>query len=188
MAEAPANIVIAGTGTLYVAAVGSTLPDDHNDTIDAAFTDMGILQDDGAMFNDGKTAGTAVHGWGRREPYRKPPGNSAPFLTTVLREWHEDAFPIVFGGGTVAAAPTDGHVFTPPANGAGTEYAVVLDMSDGSNSAVVVVPRCVVVEATEVPFKKMDASNLALRFDILVPTDNSAAWRVLVDHPGFTVA
>lgn len=184
MANVPGSVLIPGTGQLYIAPESTALPDDIDETLDAAFVDLGFLHEQGATFSDGKTPGTAIFTWQRRAPIRMTVGNAEPYLELMVREWNEDTLAVAFGGGSVSTT-TNGFIFVPPITGATVRRALVLDMADGDVKYRLTAGAAEVHAATQVNLNRADNAALTVRFELLTPADDSAPYDFLTDASQF---
>lgn len=184
MANVPGSVLIPGTGQLFLAPDGTALPVDVDEALDAAFTDLGFLHEQGATFSDGKTPGTPIFTWQRRAPIRMTVGNAEPYLELMLREWNEDTLAVAFGGGSVSTT-TNGFAFVPSVTGATVRRALVLEMSDGDVDYRLTAGAAEVHAATQVNLNRADSSALTVRFELLTPADDSAPWDILTDATQF---
>ena len=184
MANVPGSVLIPGTGSLYVAPVGTGLPVDIDEALNAAFDDMGFIHEQGATFSDGKTPGNAIFSWQRRAPVRRTVGNAEPYLELMLREWNEDTLAVAFGGGAVSTT-TNGFIYVPPTTGETVTREIVLVMTDGTVNYRLTAGAAEVHAATQVNLNKVDNSALTVRFELLTPSDDSAPWDILTDATQF---
>ncbi|MEM9609928.1 MAG: hypothetical protein AAGA99_21085 [Actinomycetota bacterium] len=180
----PEAVVIPGVGNLFVAPVGTGLPVDIDEALAGAFVNVGFLHEGGATFSDGKAPGSAIYSWQRRAPVRRTVGNAEPYLELQLREWDENTFPIAFGGGSVSAT-ANGHIFVPPTTGETVQREIVLAMSDGSRLFRLTAGAAEVHTALQLPLNKMDNAALAVRFEFVTPSDDSAPFDFLTNAAQF---
>jgi len=181
VANDSANVVIGGTGTISVAPAGSTLPTTLDGALDAAFTEVGYVTEDGVEFSDKReidgvaawqSGGRRVRSWVKARESK---------LATELMEWTGDNLVLAFGGGTVTHAGGD-FKFTPPTeDDALTEYAVVVDVVDGDESYRVVVANAVVENEIKTSFSGAGAATLPVEFTVQDDGTNDP-WVVYSDN------
>lgn len=181
MANTAANIVIGGTGTISVAPAGTTLPTTLDGALDGAFAEVGFITEDGCEFAD-KREIDGVSAWqsgGRRVRSWVKARESK--LTAELMEWTGDNLVLAFGGGTVTHAAGD-FKFTPPTeDDALVEYAVVVDIADGSENYRIVVANAVVENEVKTKFSGEGASTLPIEFTVQDDGTNDP-WVVFSDN------
>lgn len=132
------EVRVAGTGNVYIAPTGSTLPTDTATALDAAFVDAGYITEDGVTFTLGRET-EDLNAW---------QGSKVRVITTAepksveftLMQSNKETLPFVLGGGTVAGAAGE-YTYTPPAKGTNTERAMVVEFSDGATVYRYVFPR-----------------------------------------------
>lgn len=181
MANNADNIVIGGTGTISVAPAGTTLPTTLDGALNAAFTEVGFVTEDGVAFSD-KREIDGVAAWqsgGRRVRSWVKARESA--LSAELMEWTGDNLVLAFGGGTVTHAGGD-FKFTPPTeDDALAEYAVVVDIVDGAESYRIVVANAVVENEVKTSFSGEGAATLPIEFTVQDDGANDP-WVVYSDN------
>lgn len=138
------NVKVATNGLCYLAPLGTTLPTAYDDTLDAAFIDLGEISEDG-LERAFETSSEAVRNW-RRQPIRNLTTEvTATFKLTFL-ETNEATVNAYFGG-TVATNVAGGSAITvgQPSN---VQQSLVLALEDSaySETSLVVVPRAVATE------------------------------------------
>lgn len=132
------EVRVAGTGNVYFAPTGSTLPTDTATALDAAFVDGGYITEDGVSFTLGRET-EDLNAW---------QGSKVRVLTTAepksieftLMQTNKETLPFVLGGGTISGTASE-YKYTPPAKGTNTERAMVVEFSDGSTIYRYVFPR-----------------------------------------------
>src|SRR5690606_26500792 len=93
------QIVVGNSGTLWVAAVGSTLPTTLAEP-NAAFLCAGYITEDGASFNDESTT-SEIPAWQSFYPIDVRISSRSSFIELALMEWDSKTVPLAFGGGQV---------------------------------------------------------------------------------------
>ncbi len=135
------EVVVAGTGHLWVGTVGITLPAPDSDptTPPGAFVDLGYTEEDGVTLR-GVTEVSEFNVWQNSSPVRRSRTLQVQEVVTNLVQWNEATLVAAFGGGTVSGGSFPTYTF-PVAGDALAEYAVVLDWQDGLRNFRLVVPR-----------------------------------------------
>ena len=132
------EVRVAGTGNVYFAPTGSTLPTDIATALDAAFIDAGYISEDGVTFTLGRET-EDLNAW---------QGSKVRVLTTgepktiefTLMQSNKENIPFILGGGTISGAASE-YKYTPPAKGTNTERAMVVEFTDGAVTYRYVFPR-----------------------------------------------
>ncbi len=136
------EVVIAGTGHLWVGTVGTTLPAPNSDPTAApgAFVDLGYTEEDGVTLR-GVTEVSEHRVWQNTSPVRRARTLQVQEVVANLVQWNEATLVAAFGGGLVTTGGGFATYTFPLAGDALAEYAVVLDWQDGDRNFRLVVPR-----------------------------------------------
>lgn len=139
MALTATEVVVAGTGHIWLAPVGSTLPeegDDPTEALDAAFAELGYTSEDGVTLT-GSPEIAAFNAWQSTTAIRRSRKLQVLKVAAELLQWNPDTLAAAFGGGSVT-----GNTYTFPAAGdALAEWAAVIDWQDGERNSRLVIPR-----------------------------------------------
>lgn len=136
------EVVVAGTGHLWVAPVGTTLPAPNTDpTADlTGFVDLGYTEEDGVTLR-GFVEISEFKVWQNTSPVRRSRTSQGREIQTNLVQWNEASLVAAFGGGTVDTSGSYPTYTFPEAGDVLQEYAVVLDWQDGDRNFRLVDPR-----------------------------------------------
>lgn len=181
----PDEIVVAPGGTIYVAPVGTALPVEEDDALNAAFVELGYVSDDGVQFRDGTTK-EKIPVWQSFYPARTLVTEKETQLEFALRQWNRDTVKLAFGGGEVSIV-TSGHFrYTPPGpDDAPDERALVVGWSDGDRDYRIVVPKVTVADPVETQLVRTKAADLPLTLDVL-GTEDADPWYLLTNDTAFS--
>ena len=94
------QLVVAGTGTIWLAPYGTTLPDGSTavlETLDAAFVDLGYTTEDGATIVDGVTV-EDQKAWQTPYPVRRLVTDYTGSVAFDLLQWSKDIWEQVVHG------------------------------------------------------------------------------------------
>jgi len=172
------DTLIAGSGQVYVAATGSTLPTTPTGTVDTAFVGLGYHTEDGVSLSAPVNI-IDYPAWQSKHPIRREVDTRDFTLSFSLLQWDEDTVPLAFGGGSISSV-SGGYKFTPPqSTDAITEKALICDIDDGSERTRIIIPRGSVTEGVDTSLTRTSMSALSVTFKALQPTDGSAAWYFL---------
>ncbi|WP_372741346.1 hypothetical protein [Neptunomonas sp.] len=166
-----------GAGTLYVAALGSTLPTDLATAWDAAWVEVGYTEaghefEITPTFEDIEVAEElspiATYETARNYNVRF---NMAEYTAANLKT--------AFNGGTITAG-TGIVTFEPPDAGVFTEVMLGWEATDAFQRRVW--KRCIQTGTITVTQNKApNRASIPVDFRVLIPTDNSAPWFEIID-------
>ena len=174
------ELVVAGTGQVYVAPVGTTLPTATDDTLNAAFVGLGYTTEDGVTFTVAPEVNDYM-AWQSRQPIRRELVNQTVSAAFSLLQWNEETVPLAFGGGAVTQVGSDYRYDFPTADDALDERAMVIDVTDGDRNMRFVLPRGNVTDSVEAQFVRTEMAVLPITFGILEPIGGGAPGYILFD-------
>lgn len=165
------EIRVGVSGSVFVAPVGSTAPDDAETALDAAFVDLGAINEDGLSLSPSRSI-EKIRAWQAAKAVRTIITEDELSISFSLMQWNEDSIALAFGGGTFSAVvgPPTATKFVPPAAGTVDERAWVFEWVDGSTTSRIYVPKGMVGEIGEITVAKSGAIELALTVDVLGST------------------
>lgn len=176
----PDELVVASSGQVYVAPVGTTLPTTPGASLDSAFVGLGYCTEDGVTFTVTPDI-TEFAAWQSRQAVRRELSAQEIQVAFQLEQWNEETVPLAFGGGAITAVSGGFRYDFPTDAAALDEKAMVIDAEDGDRLQRFVIPRGNVVEAVETQFVRSALAVLPITFKALEPTDGSAACYALFD-------
>lgn len=171
------ELVVAGTGQVYVAPVGTTLPTDWDSALDSAFVGLGYTTEDGVSINVTPEIADMM-AWQSRQPVRRESVNQAITTTFSLMQWNEETVPLAFGGGAITATANGYKYEFPTGDDALDERAMVVDVVDGDRTMRFVWARGNVTEGVEAQFVRTTPAVLPITFSVLEPTEGGAPGTV----------
>lgn len=174
------QIVIPGKAKLYVAPVGSVMPDHLTDDVDPAFVSLGYTDDSGVKFSDMKTIAAFTPQQSFYAVRRWVTDRSCD-LTAVLAEWDAKTIPLAFGGGVITEPSPGEFRYTPPDPEDLDERAMIVQVEDGEFTWQIGIPVGMVTSNTETTFAKGPAL-LPITFSVN-GDDEGAPWFLDSDHP-----
>lgn len=177
------QLIIAGTGTVYVAATGATIPDDATGTPDAAFLTLGYLTDDGAQFTYSRSMAD-VRAWQGRGPIRRYVTDEMAAISFTLLEWDHKTVPFAFGGATVTSLGGGEYKIEPPDISVIDERALILDLDDGTTNHRFIIPRGMAAPEISTGFTKSGPSLLPVTFGALY-NEGVAPWTHFSDSAAY---
>ena len=176
--------VVGGTGQVYIAATGVTLPTDATTTPSAAtFFGLGYHTEEGVSLSHSVEI-ARFRAWQTKHDTRRDKESETFRLTFALQQWNEQTVPFAFGGGTVTGSGP--YKFTPAgADSALEEKAILCDVVDGSNRVRFVIPRANVVESVDTQFTRSQEAALPITVEALQPETGGDAWWFYTNAAGF---
>lgn len=179
------EVVIARSGTIWVADVGSTAPADEAASPSASWTDVGHVSEDGLKFRDGANKFT-VGAWASQYPIVEDVDNREASFDFILRQWNAKTVVVAFGGGTVSTVTSGHYKYVPPAASDGlAQWAFLVDWTKGAYKYRLVVPKSALADQVETQLVRNAAADLPLKFDV-IGSDSADPYYVLTDDPAFS--
>lgn len=179
MASDSSQIIIPGTATLWLGAVGSTVPADATTAPSSPFADAGYTTEDGSNFT---TTPEFFDVYAHQAPTAVRVGKSreGATLNVALLQWNTSTFEAAFGGGAVTV--TSGTAkFTPPVGTVTTPTAAIFDWVDGTNHFRLVVPKARARAGVTLSLSRTAATTLPLALTVEATSSAVAAWYLLTD-------
>lgn len=187
MSKDTSELVVAGSGSIYVAPYGTTLPTQYNTALNAAFTELGYTTDDGLTWGSAPTV-EKFTAWQSRQPVRIALTALEQRLTCTLQQWNERTIITAFGGGDFLQMASGSFKYVPVDDDEQLdEVSVVADWQDGDEDYRIVIPRAVVTESVEVNLNRTSLAVLPVTFDVL-KVAGLDAWNLLTDGAQYNVA
>jgi hypothetical protein len=130
MALNEANVIAAVTGAVWTAPMGSTAPTDYSTALDAAFKDVGFLDESGFAFDPNETV-TKLKGWQKGQTVKEiRTGEDITIDFTMIELRSEVAQKLYWGEGATVAA--GGLTVTVTDLSGSTPSAIVVEAVDGA--------------------------------------------------------
>lgn len=182
--QAPEEIIIAGTGTIYHAPAGTALPAYLTAPLAAAFKGVGFTTEDGVKFTDEKSTND-VRPWQSFYPVRTHITERSAMIETTLLQWNEANMILAYGGGGVTQPHPGEYRYHPPTPSELAIVAIVIDFQDGAKNYRFSAGRCFVTSNTESTWAKSGPALLPITFQVLAPAGTGDAWTIDSDDPAF---
>lgn len=149
MSLEPEEILVASTGHLYRAPVGTAFPDTIDDDVDETlWTELGYTSEAGPRFRFGRDT-TAIRGWQSRDPLRILVTATPRSVAADLLQLNQNTFDTAMGGGTWETQGAGLYHYTPPADSAVDEFALIVEFEDGDERVRFGYRKCFNQSATE---------------------------------------
>jgi hypothetical protein len=183
MAETSSEILVGAEGTIHVAPLTATLPDDPTESYGTGWVELGLATDAGVKVHDGKTI-VPIKSWQKFYPTRRIVSEKDFTVAFVLQQFNADTVPLAFGGGAVVTA-AGVYKYTPPDPGTIDERALGIDWHDGDRNYRLVVPRGIVQDAVDTELMRTKEAELPIVFGVTV-ADDGIPWFLLTDDPALS--
>jgi hypothetical protein len=165
------QILVAGTGRVMVAPVGTTAPTDITTAWAAGWVDLGYTTDDGVVLSPSREV-TEIFAWQAVIPVRRIKTSDQLNIGLTLLQLTQQAVQLAFGGGSFAAG-TGITTYTPGSAGDIYERALGIEGTDGDRTIRVVIPRVDVSEVGDIPITRTGAAQVPLTFAMLTPSSGA---------------
>lgn len=166
MAQDTEQIRVAGTGDVYVAAVGATPPANSQAAWGAAWKNLGFTSDDGVTFSVGREI-EDIPVWQLLDAARRIVTGRDITTGFALRQWNKDTLVFGFGGGEVTEPAPGEYRYDPPEAGEIDERALGIEFVDGTIVYRIIIPRGIVQDDVETQFVRNAAADLPITFGIV---------------------
>lgn len=178
------EIVIAGSGQVNVASVGTALPDTPTANLDPAFVGLGLISEDGAKLSVTPEI-EEFKAWQSRHPVRRELVGQEITAAFELMQWNEETLVTSFGGGEITAV-SGGYRYDFPDDSASLEEkAIVIDLVDGTSRHRLCFKRGTVDDGVETTFNRSTPAMLPVTFKIMAPEDGSKPGHFLSSSDAF---
>jgi len=182
MAIDTTEIRVGVSGSVYVSPIGTALPVEPDDALDAAFVDLGAINEDGVTLSPSQSI-EKIRAWQSAKAVRTVKTEDELSVSFSLMQWNEETVPLALGGGTISATTGTETKYVPPAAGTVDERIFVVEWIDDTNDYRLVIPRGMVIDVSDIELTKSQAAELALTVEVLgsTPDDfiiftNDPAW------------
>jgi len=175
------NVVVAGTGTVWVAPEGTPMPTDLA-ALASPWLDMGYVGEDGCTFTVSRDQDT-ISAWQSLDPIRVLVTAEPKTIAFELMEFDAESLKLALRGGDVAG--TTVKTYTPPDPGQQDVRAMVVDGIDGDTTFRFAFPRVALQGDVEWTLARSDAIRLPLEFQVLSAAEK---WKIMSDAAGMAVA
>lgn len=175
------ELVVANTGEVSVANVGTTLPVTPTAALAGGFFGLGYCTTDGVSMSVQPNI-IDIEAWQSRQAIRRSLVAQELTLTFVLQQWNEETVKLAFGGGDLTEISSGIWKYSFPDPGAALdERSLTVDFQDGDRNGRIVIPRGNITDAVETNFKRDEEAKLPISFKALQPTDGSSIGYILFD-------
>lgn len=185
MAGDATRILVPQMARVWLSPVGTAAPADPVIAPAAGWVDVGYFTPDSLQFATDPNF-EEVQSHQSNFPTRRWQTTDAATISVDLQEWSVANFQAVYGGGTVTevTGPPAHFKFSPPAVGARTQTAAMIEVIDGSKHYRLIVPKCEQNSGAELNLQKTSESTLPLRLAV-IGSDVGDSWYLITDDPNF---
>lgn len=183
------NVLVALTGAVYAAPVGTTAPTDTGDAWDAGFKDLGYISEDGITESHEDDV-TEIGAWQNGAIVRRMiSGTSATYTFTVI-ETTKTALELYYKGAAIVGVDAEGHGEASIEIGLPTSdrRAFGFDVIDGDKIVRWVVPVGEVTERGEITYKNDEPIGYELTITAYPGDDGVHTFKYFSDLPGLPTA
>jgi hypothetical protein len=183
MANDASQIKVASNGGIFVARFEDepTLPTDLTTPLDAAFTNLGYVGDDGVTFNKSEEV-EDIKVWQKTTPARRITTSRDFSAAGPLTQWNQDTVATAFGGGEWTEPKSGVFRYDPPDDmDPLAEWVVVVEGQDGDRLDRWVIERANVTGDIETQYVRNAPSLLPVTFSALTPDDKDHPWYYLTN-------
>lgn len=167
------KIRIAGTGAIWKAPAGTTLPTDSTTALNAAFKNMGYVKN-GFEINT-ELKGKTVDVWQSVEPARFIiTGKSIKFQWESI-ESNNTTVALAWNNATITPTTGGAYSMSIPSTYLAAEFSLVFDATDGTTSTRYVIPRAVLTGVPKITAGREEEISYQFEIQVLAPTDGSAS-------------
>ncbi len=170
------EVRVAGTGHVYVAPSGTTLPVDVGTALSGTWKDLGYVTEDGVKFTFGRDT-SDLSAW-QGDKVRVLTLKEPKSVEFALMQSNKDTLVTALGGGTVAVNATTEYKYTPDAAGTNTERALVVEFTDGDVTYRYVFGRVQLEGEVSFTLTRSGAVTLPITFGVL---DSNPVYQIFTD-------
>jgi hypothetical protein len=161
------EIVIAPGADVFTGPVGTAFPDDPTEDVDVAFTELGLIGEDGAKFNYGITVGE-VKAAQKRVAVRRFVTDEEMLSNFSLEQFNAHNWALAFGGGEFVETKPGIYTYEfPGGDEALNEQALLLRWLDGDRHYQLGIDRGNVTEGVEIGLKRSEAAMIPISYKAL---------------------
>ena len=179
------NIVVAGSGKVYIAVTTTVAPTNYTTALNAAFLagELGFISDEGATFTEGRDI-VDINVWQSLYPARKLETGRTVDISFAVREFNKRAVEFALGG-TVAVNAAEWK-YTPPAAGTVNLKSMVMEWTDGSKGYRLYVPTGLVTAPVETALTRTAAADLPITFSATDPGTGVSIYTLFTTDVAFS--
>ena len=183
MALEAQNVVVAGSGAVWVAPEDTPAPPDLA-PLTTPWEDLGYTNEDGVTFTFSRDQ-TDLNAWQSSEPVRVLITAEPKTIAFNLLEFDQQSILLAFRGGTFTpGVPPAPDIYTPPDPGTSDVRAIAIDGVDGDLQFRFYFPRVQLSGDVGFQLVRTDAVTLSIELSVLAA---ASKWQIAANLPGFGV-
>lgn len=184
MANTASELVVASSGSIAVAPLGTTLPTNPTAALAAGFVDLGYASEDGVTLSATPTV-EEFSAWQSRQAVRRELTAQEVQASFVLEQWNADTVPLAFGGGTITEPTAGVYRYDFLDDGAALdERILVVTWQDGDKDYRMVFERGNVTDAVETSLTRGALAMLPITFKASAAPGGGPGY-ILTNDPAF---
>ena len=166
------NVRVAGTGALWKAPLGTTLPTDSTTAWGTGFVNLGYATDGFTITQDLKKQD--ITAWQTLAPVRSIATALIRKMTFEALESNINTVPLAWGGATMTPGLAGIYTLAIP-EGQLTDFILGVDWSDGTTSQRIIVKQATLLTLPTIKFVRTDAVRYPLEVQAIAPSDGTAS-------------
>lgn len=184
MAKDATQVRVGVTGTLYRAPVGTALPATEAASWPSGWVDLGHLDEDSPFGATPSSDSKDIRAWALDQPVRSIQKSKTFEWKFKLIQVSGTNLKTAFGGGTIETLSAGHYQYHPPAVSDVDEFAIAVEVVDGSIIERWIMKRGKVSDVGEIPFKKDEAIAFELTVSML-GVSSGDTWTILSNDTAF---
>lgn len=174
------EVVVTGTGHVYMGDVDTAFPDTISDPVDVAdWVDLGYCSPDGAKFAFSQEFNN-VMAWQARRAIRKIPTTVNESVEFDLLQWNQHTLSLGLGGGTVTEPSPGEYEYAPPSPEFINEKAFIVEGADGDKNYRFCIRKGINSNGIEFAFVRENPVHFPIKIEIL-DVDGEDPWFLQTD-------
>lgn len=166
------EVRVAGSGALWRAPLGTTLPTDSATAWGTGFVNLGYATDAGFSIKQALST-TSIPGWQTLDPLRILVTGLVRTLGFELQQTNADTLSLAWGGATITPGAAGAYTLELPDPSEVLESIIGIDWNDGDTSQRIIVQRASMTSLPELKFGRTGAVTYPLEFQPLAPADGT---------------
>lgn len=181
------QLVIPGTGHVYVGDANETLPSTIATAVSTSgstgFIELGYTTEAGVGFSFGRVT-KEIKSWQSGYPLRRLITDTPTTVSFSLLQFTYASFRLAMGGGAFGNSGGSNYYFEPPDADFVDERSIIIEASDGDYDYRWMFRRCVVSDTVDFNLMRTDPVAFPLKFDVLESgTPSQKPWAFQTNDP-----
>lgn len=177
-----AEVVVTGTGHVYVAPVGTDFPDDISQAVSqaAGWRELGYVSEEGARFAFNRDV-NEIMAWQSFDPIRLVVTRVPKEISFDLMQWNQFTVALALGGGTVTTTGAGEYEYNPPDESFVDERALIVEGTDGDRNYRFCFRKSINMQGVDFAFVRSDPANLPVTMKVLAADDDATPYFLQTD-------